>query len=111
MPTLRFNPHFIDLCKAYLRRNPRSARDVKEFLRRCGRLAAYKLEERFEANSWDELISGESRKLMAVYVPQEDAEQIRRILEKYGIFMTLSSFYYFSALMVLLENWELPPRI
>jgi len=114
MPTLRFNALFVLLCQEYLRLHPEAARDVKELLRRCGRLAAYKLEENLESYPWSgasRALPREAENLVAVYVPERDAERVRRILRRYGIFRTLSSFYYFSTLMVLLGNWELPPRV
>jgi len=114
MPTLRFNPLFMILCREYVKRHPRVARNPKDFVRRCGRYAAYMLEENLDLDPW-RILSREAprnlEKLVAVYIPREDADKIRSLLEKYGIFKTLSSFYYFSALMVLLGNWELPPRI
>jgi len=115
MPTLRFSTAFMLLCGEYLKLHPEVARDAKELLRRCGRLAAYKLEETLEADPWravqKSLLKGEAEDLIAVHIPEEDAERIRGILSRYGVFRTLSSFYYFSALMILLGVWELPPRI
>jgi len=113
---VEFSEKFVQKCEEYVSKNPEVAKDVEEFIRRCGRLGLYNLKMAFGdcSDGGFEVKDGPMKRGIAVrkvYIPDDDYNEIKAFLEKKGILRTVTSLYYFSALMVILGYWKLPPRI
>ena len=129
MAGLNFSKRFIEKCQEYIDQNPSLARDVGEFIRRCGRLGLLELSKllgdcneegegeyysysfrRKRSNVGINSSNVGSNPTVSIYVPDEEVNRVREFIQKHGLFKTVISFYYFCTWMVMLGYWKLPPK-
>ena len=129
MAGLNFSKRFIEKCQEYIDQNPSLAVDVREFIRRCGRLGLLELSKllgdcddekgksyytyssrRRRSNADANSHNTSSNSTTSVYIPDDEVGKVREFIRKHGLFKTVISFYYFCAWMVMLGYWKLPPK-
>jgi hypothetical protein len=122
--TFHFSKRFIERCEEFIRDNPRIAGSPQELIIRSGRMALHILKERFhdcEINNPGNSShvpypgGGARRKknpseTMPIRIPDEDVNEVKRLVQKLGLGKTVINFYYFATWMVLLEIWKLPEK-
>ena len=115
MPTFYFTRKFVESVREFIRDRPELARDVEEFIVRCGRLGLYIIKRNVRDPPGGRRVPDEEGESMGdtipIYISDKEVEVVKELLAKIGFPKTVIGFYYLCAFNVLMGVWELPPKI